>query len=61
LKEKLELEDLIESAEKRVATLEVTISGVQEIHPLNNLKVLEDLEEEFKNNERYHDGQMSST
>lgn len=43
----------IDSAENKVRELETMLAGTQDPHPLNNAKVLDDLEEEFKNSERY--------
>jgi hypothetical protein len=53
LKDKLELEIEIETSEERVTMLEAQISGTLDIHPLDNIQVLEDLENEFKSSGRY--------
>lgn len=58
LKDKLELEREIEMAESKVTNLENQISGVQDPQPLNNAKILEELEDEFKSSERYTDQQL---
>lgn len=58
MKDKLELEDDISLAEQRIIQLEQQLTGVQEPHPLDNVKVLEDLENEFKNSERYSEAQL---
>ena len=48
LRDKLALEQEIGTAEERMTTLQTTITGQLNIHPLDNVQVLEDLENEFK-------------